>query len=295
LTSITNNPSSQNTPDVQTQMLAMMAESLSKLSTVISEKPNETKAEWPEFGGEPKKFKAWYQAIIAQISLHPWNEFYDSSTHNITVSTFNTTLNGKLYSKLLLALEGTALQHIISRKHLRANGLQLLRELVQTYRPTNVPEVIAAKTSEFWGQLKRQPHENVDQYFNRFHDILEDLRDAEEPISDKSAIHHFIFTLGIEFKTIQNNYRIGNLPAVWTTQDWPTILTLCRDYFNSVRPQGNPRKENSTENSNFDMVAHKKKVREWFLNPHKFQKEIDALQEKHVGKCMKFIKITPYM
>jgi hypothetical protein len=43
------------------------------------------------------------------------------------------------------------------------------------------------------------------------------------------------------------------------------------------------------------MVAHKKKVREWFLNPHKFQKEIDALQEKHVGKCMKFIKITPYM
>jgi len=156
----------------------------------------------------------------------------------------------------------------------------------RSYRPTNVPEVIAAKTSEFWGQLKRQPHENVDQYFNRFHDILEDLRDAEEPISDKSAIHHFIFTLGIEFKTIQNNYRIGNLPAVWTTQDWPTILTLCRDYFNSVRPQGNPRKENSTENSNFDMVAHKKKVREWFLNPHKFQKEIDALQEKHLGKCI---------
>jgi hypothetical protein len=157
LTSITNNPSSQNAPDVQMQMLAMMAESLSKLSTVFSEKPNETKAEWPKFGGDPMKFKAWYQAIIAQMSLHPWNEFYDSSNHNIAVSMTISTVNGKLYSKLLLALEGTALQHIISWKHLRANGLQLLRELVQTYHPTNVPEVIAAKTSEFWGQLKRQP------------------------------------------------------------------------------------------------------------------------------------------
>jgi hypothetical protein len=53
-----------------------------------------------------------------------------------------------------------------------------------------------------------------------------------------------------------------------------------------VRPQGNTCKENSIENSNLDMVAHKKKVREWFLNPHKFKKEIDALQEKHVGKCI---------
>jgi hypothetical protein len=59
------------------------------------------------------------------------------------------------YSKLLLSLEGTASQNIISRSHLRANGILLLKELVQTYHPPNVPEVIAAKTSQFWGQTKR--------------------------------------------------------------------------------------------------------------------------------------------
>jgi len=60
----------------------------------------------------------------------------------------NSTLNGNLYSKLLLALKGQALQSIVSRKHLRANGLKLLQELVQAYKPRNVPEVIAFKTSE---------------------------------------------------------------------------------------------------------------------------------------------------
>jgi hypothetical protein len=34
------------------------------------------------------------------------------------------------YAKLLLALEGVALQNIISRTHLQANGILLLKELV---------------------------------------------------------------------------------------------------------------------------------------------------------------------
>ena len=73
------------------------------------------------------------------------------------------------------------------------------------YKPKNVPEVIAAKTSEFWGNTRRLPSETVDMYYNRFHELLEELRDADEPISIKSAIRHFIFTLGSEFETIQNN------------------------------------------------------------------------------------------
>jgi hypothetical protein len=86
-------------------------------------------------------------SIMAQLSLPPWVEFYDSSKNDIISSTRNTKLNGKLYSKPLLALEGQALQSIVSRKHLCANGLQLLQELVQMYKPRNVPEVIAFKTS----------------------------------------------------------------------------------------------------------------------------------------------------
>ncbi len=44
--------------------------------------------------------------------------------------------------------------------------------------------------------------------------------------------------MGPDFETIQNNYRIGNLPQDWQTTDWPSILVLCRDYYNLVKPQG---------------------------------------------------------
>jgi hypothetical protein len=69
------------------------------------------------------------------------------------------------------------------------------------------------------------------------------------------------------------------------TQDWPTLLVLCRDYFNSVKPQGILRKDSSTD-STFERIAHQKKVKEWFLNPTKFRREIESEQRKHSGKCI---------
>jgi hypothetical protein len=51
-------------------------------------------------------------------------------------------------------LEGQALQDIVSRVHLCANGLMLLQELTQAYKMKNEPEVIAAKTGEFWSKTK---------------------------------------------------------------------------------------------------------------------------------------------
>jgi hypothetical protein len=112
--------------------------------------------------------------------LPPWQELYDLVKHDVVSTTSNASLNGKLYAKLLLSLEGIASQNIISRTHLRANGVLLLRELVQTYCPNNVPEVIAAKTSQFWGQTKRLPNESIDTYYNRFHELLQELLDGEE-------------------------------------------------------------------------------------------------------------------
>jgi hypothetical protein len=223
------------TTDFQAQMMVMLTKFFSKLSSALTEKCD-TKADWPKFGGDIKKFCSWYIAIMAQLSLPPWTELYDSSTNDAVLSTQNTSLNGKLYSKLLLALEGSALQSIVSQKHLRANGLLLLRDLVQAYKPKNVPEIIALKTGEFWSNTKCYPNESIDAYFNRFHELLDDLSDAEEPIPVKSAVRHFIFTLGVEFEAIQSNYRIGNLPSPWNTQDWPMLLVLCRDYYNSVKP-----------------------------------------------------------
>jgi hypothetical protein len=67
----------------------------------------------------------------------------------------------------------------------------------------------------------------IDTYYNHFHELLNELRKAEEPISTKSAMPHFISMLGSEFDMIQNSFCLGNLPAEWHTQDWPTILVLC--------------------------------------------------------------------
>ncbi len=162
------------------QVLLLLTDSFAKMANALTEKSGDTKTEWPKFGGDEKKFKAWYLAILTQLSIAPWRELYDPTKNDVVIFTTNTTLNERLYSKLVLALEGAALQHVVSHKHLRANGLAVLQDLVQTYKPKNIPEVIAAKTSEFWGTLKRNPNESVDAYYNRFHDLLDDLADADD-------------------------------------------------------------------------------------------------------------------
>jgi hypothetical protein len=86
---------------------------------------------------------------MAQLSLPPWKCLYDPATNDVVKTTTDVSLNGRLYAKLLISLEGVALQNVVSRTHLRANGLLLLQDLVQTYKPKHVPEVIATKTSLF--------------------------------------------------------------------------------------------------------------------------------------------------
>jgi hypothetical protein len=164
----------------------------------------ESKSEWPRFAGDSKKFHAWYLSIMAQLSILLWQEMYNPTTIAIIDTTTNVSLNGKLYAKLLVCLEGQALQDIISPPHPHANGILLLQELVQPYSPKNVPEIIAAKTGEFQSHAKQLPTESIDHYYNRFHKLLEDVREADDPISTKSAMHHFIFMLGRNL----NLYRI---------------------------------------------------------------------------------------
>ncbi len=69
---------------------------------------------------------------------------------------------------------------MVARKHISANGILLLRELQQINRPKNVPEMIAAKTGEFWSQTKWLSHESVDTYYNIFQELLDDLSEADD-------------------------------------------------------------------------------------------------------------------
>jgi len=274
-----------NPQDFQNQMLTVLMETISNLTTVMSEtKTNETKSDWPKFSGDTKKFFHWYLDIVAQLLLAPWKEFYDSTTNPLVKTTLNTSLDEKLYAKLLLCLEGQVFQVMVSRKHLHANGLLMLTELSQTYRPSQVPEVTAAKMVEFWSSMKCLLNESVDMYYNRFQSLLDDLEEAGEPISLHSAVRQFLFTLGSDFAPIQNNYRSGLLPDAWKTTDWPTLLVLCQDYANLVRPQSH--KSDSCPDHSFDRSAHHKKVKQWFMNPAKLQAEIEAEQAKHVGECL---------
>jgi len=96
-----------NSQDFQNQMLTMLNATFSKLTTIVSNtKTNKTKLDWPKFNGDTKKFKHWYLAIVAQLSLAPWKEFYDFNTNTIVKASSNTSLNKKLYAKLLLCLKG---------------------------------------------------------------------------------------------------------------------------------------------------------------------------------------------
>jgi len=175
---------------------------------------------------------------MAQLSIAPWQPLYDPTTNSVVTATGNSALNGKLYAKVIGALEGSALQHMLARKHLRTNGILLLQELHQMYKPKCVLEDIAAKTVEFWGLTKRNSTESVDEYYNRFQELLEEINEEIETISTKNAIQQFIFTLGEDFQPLQNNFRLGTVSEEWKTQDWPSLLVLCRDFYNSVNPKG---------------------------------------------------------
>jgi hypothetical protein len=170
----------------------------------------------------------------------------------------------------------------------------LLQELVQSYRPKNVPEVLAAKAGEFWSKMTQSPNESVDSYYNRFHEPLDDLDQADNKISTSSAMRHFIFTLGTEFTPIQNNYRIGNLPEAWKTTHWPSLLILCRDFYNSVNPKGllSTSDKDATTDSFNQRMAQQKKVKEWLLNPLQYCKEIEKEQQKYPGKCIYHLSKT---
>jgi len=234
-------PSSSVSNDFQTQMISLLNDTFSKLTTVITDssvKSSDTKSDWIKFAGDPQKFRSWYLAVMAQISIAPWQELYDSSMNSVVKNTTNTALNGKLYAKVIAALEGSALQHMLARKHLRANGILLLQELQQMYKPKCVPEVLAVKTAEFWSQMKRLSSESIDDYYNRFHELLEDINEDVETIPVKTAIRQFLFTLGVEFEPVQMSYRLGTLAPDWHTEDWPSLLVLCRDFYNSVNPKG---------------------------------------------------------
>jgi hypothetical protein len=98
------------------------------------------------------------------VSEPPWSELYDMVSNDLVIITSNTSLNAKFYSKILLSLEGEALHRIALCKHLCADVLHLMQEIVQTYQPKNVPEVIPMKTAEFWGSMKCFSYETVDDY-----------------------------------------------------------------------------------------------------------------------------------
>jgi len=82
----------------------------SKLTTISAE----SKSEWPKFNGDSKKFRSWYLAVMAQLSLSPWLDLYDSAKNIIISITSNTMLHGKLYAKILTCLESQVLQNMVS-------------------------------------------------------------------------------------------------------------------------------------------------------------------------------------
>ena len=118
--SVNGSTQSSNPVDVQMQMMLMLTESFSKLTSVMGDQKSisDSKTDWPKFAGDAKKFCSWHLSVIAQLSIPPWSEFYDATTNSVVLSTQNNTLNSRLYAKIISVLEGQALQDMISRSHL---------------------------------------------------------------------------------------------------------------------------------------------------------------------------------
>jgi len=160
------------------------------------------------------------------------------------------------------------------------------------YKPKCVPEVIAAKTVEFWGNTKRSSFESVDEYYNRFQELLEEINEETVTIPPKNAIRQFIFTLGDDFAPVQHHFRLGTLSNEWKTNDWPSLLVLCRGFYNSVNPTGPPAKRDRDWDRDpfsefqLDRASHHKKIRLWFSNPTKHQRDIELEQKKYPGLCL---------
>jgi hypothetical protein len=164
--------------DSNQQVMLMLAESFSKLSSIVlQDKSNETKYDWPKFSGETKTFKAWYLAILAQLSLPQWQDVYEPSTKDIVLSITNVALNGKLYAKLITCLDGSALQSTVARTHLHSDGLLVLQDIYQTHQPLHIPEIIATKKVQFRGNMKRMPNESVDAYYNCFKELFDEIQE----------------------------------------------------------------------------------------------------------------------
>jgi hypothetical protein len=49
------------------------------------------------------------------------------------------------------------------------------------------PRNYCLKNGKFWSVNKRSPSESIESYFNRYHELLDELSDANEPISTRSA------------------------------------------------------------------------------------------------------------
>jgi hypothetical protein len=57
--------------DFQVQMMKLLNETFSKLSTAIGDnKYTDIKTDWPKFSGDSKKFRAWHLAIRGVRRLH---------------------------------------------------------------------------------------------------------------------------------------------------------------------------------------------------------------------------------
>jgi hypothetical protein len=78
-------------PTSTDDMLRLLTELFSKVASVMTEKTTESKAKLPKFSGNPKKFRSWYLALMTQLSIAPWREFYDSARNDVVTFTTNTS------------------------------------------------------------------------------------------------------------------------------------------------------------------------------------------------------------
>jgi len=113
--------------------------------------------------------------------------------------------------------------------------------------------------------------ESIDSYYNRFHELLEDLSDADEPIALKVQFINLFLPWGQNLKQFriifasEIYHQLGILQIGQLFFCFVGIITILLNLVLSIVVFS----QNTIEQG-FDREAHQKKVKEWFMSPVKF-------------------------
>ena len=222
------------------------------------------------------------------------------------VEVFNL-YNEKLYSKITLALPKH--NSFKRNKNYMLNGLALWHALNENNRASGIHNIQNLLSTFHSKSLMREPSESLDDYWNRFNDLVRQIQrcPGHESFSSASTIRRrFLTTLGQEFKkfadddknlcldptllTINDETLISHLRSIQSNHAADSVHTISSaGYANALKASVHPSKTPTADTSTDAILALCLGIKESQASFMKQQAETNkelsrAIMSNHTGK-----------